>query len=1142
MQFVHLHTHSHYSLLDGLPKIDELVQRAVELKMPALALTDHGALYGAVEFYQRAKTVGLKPIIGVETYVAPGSRRDRQPNSPAPYHLTLLARTTEGYRNLLKLITAAHLEGFYYKPRIDEELLAQYGTGLTALSGCVNGSVARKILSGDLREAERTIARYQEFFDGHYYLELQPNAFDDQQRVNAGLRSLSATTGAPLVVTADSHYLNRADAEAHDVLLCIQTKKQKNDPDRLSMLDEDYSLISGDEMVQRMPEDRDAIARTVEMADSCDVEIELGKIRLPHFDVPNGQTPDDHLRALCREGIAKRYGSRPSAEVQKRLDYELGVIRNVGFAPFFLIVQDFVNWAKQQGIVVGPGRGSAAGSIVAYLTNITNVDPIKYELFFERFLNPDRVSMPDFDIDFADTRRSEVIRYVESKYGADHVSQIITFGTMAARAAVRDVGRVLGFPYTYCDRLAKLIPFGETLAQAVASVPELKDIVANDPEGKKLIETAQRLEGVARHASTHACGVVIAKEPLVNTVPLQHGTTDDHSIITQYSLHPIEDLGLLKVDFLGLANLTILEHAIESIEQTRGERVNLDAIPLTDAKTYKLLQAGQTTGVFQLESSGMRRYLRALKPTELEDIIAMVSLYRPGPMELIPDFIAGKHGKKSPTYLDTRLKPILEKTHGIAVYQEQIMQIARDLAGFSLGEADVLRKAVGKKIAKLLKEQKTKFVAGCVNNGLAKGTAEKIFTFIEPFARYGFNRSHAACYALIAYQTAYFKANYPAQFMAALLTADHANSDKVSREVDECRTMGIPVLPPDVNESRANFTVIPNGHGRDAIRFGLSAIKNLGEGVIDAIRAEREADGPFEHLGDFLHRVTSKDLNRKSLESLIKAGALDRFGERRQMLENLEELVVFLRHAEKESRNGQTNLFGMLPKDHLPTLRLRPADPADRKTRLAWEKEHLGIYLSEHPLDEVADELKKIATPCHELEGLPNNRRVTVGGVVTSIQRVITKANEPMLFVRLEDTSGSVEVLVFPSTLKATASIWEEEQIVLVTGRLSDKDGVPKILAAEAKRFGEASSSPAARAVPAEPLVIDLTAEHATADLLTALKDVLGRFPGEQPVYLHVHQNGETKRIATTYRVAPSEEFRNAVRDIIGAASVKTSV
>lgn len=1135
MEFVHLHTHSHYSLLDGLPNIDQLVGRAKALGQPALALTDHGSLAGAVEFFQRAKASGLKPIIGVETYVAPGSRFDRRPKiDERPYHLTLLARTTEGYHHLIKLVTLSHLEGFYYRPRMDEEILSRYGRGLTALSGCLNGQVARRILSGELEAAAAVIRRYQKLFDGHFYLELQPRQLPEQQTVNAALRELAERTGAPLVVTNDSHYVLPEDAEAQDVLLCIQTKRVVSDQNRLSMLGEDFSLLTGDQLAKRLPNDTGAIARTVEVAASCTAEIELGRIRLPHFPVPKDQSPEAYLRQLCEAGIPRRYGRRPRAEVRKRFAYELAVIAKTGFASFFLLVQDFVNWAKEQGIVVGPGRGSSAGSIVAYLTRITNVDPLKYGLFFERFLNPDRVTLPDFDIDFADTRRDEVIRYVEGKYGKDHVAQIITFGTLAARAAVRDVGRALGFPYSYCDRVAKLVPFGATLAQSLATVPELKEISEADPDGRRLLDTARKLEGVARHASVHACGVVITKEPLTETVPLQRANQDEATIVTQYSLHPIEDLGLTKVDLLGLANLTILENAIQLVRERHGVTIDLDRLPLDDRQTFELLQAGHTTGLFQLESAGMKRYLKELKPTQLEDIIAMVSLYRPGPMELIPDFIAGKHGRKAPSYLDRRLKPILEKTYGVAVYQEQLMQIARDLAGFTLAEADVLRKAVGKKIKKLLNQQREKFVQGCVKNGVAKGTAEKIFAFIEPFARYGFNRSHAACYALIAYQTAYFKTHYPAEFMAALLTADHGVSDRVAIEIDECRALGIPVWPPDVNQSTASFTVVA-ADDRQGLRFGLAAIKNLGQGLAQALIDERAHGGPFENLEDFLRRLSSQHLNRKSLESLVKSGALNQFGERKQLFENLEELLVYVRSVEREAKNGQTNLFGMLPVQHLPRLKLRPVEPASRAERLAWEKELLGLYLSEHPLDDVKDQLAAVAVPCRDLGVTARNGPVTVGGLVTQIKRILTKTNEPMLFVRLEDTTGNVEVVVFPSVLKETAGVWQEDRIVLVAGRLSDKEGVPKVLCSNARIFERSTDQDEHRP---GVLVIALVGERTEPATVNRVKEVLVRHPGPLPVIVTVNRNGMTSRLSTSFRVTLTPALKADLTALLGGEAL----
>ncbi|MBI3963767.1 MAG: DNA polymerase III subunit alpha, partial [Candidatus Kerfeldbacteria bacterium] len=1055
MSFVHLHTHSHYSLLDGLARIDELVARAAALGMPALALTDHGALYGLIEFTQKAAAAGIKPILGIEAYIASFGRHDRSPRADKQIaHLTLLARTQQGYRNLLKLSTRSHLEGFYYKPRMDHELLEQYGEGLIALSGCLNGEIPRAILSGQRDRAVELIRWHERTFGkGNFYLELQHNpSLPEQAKVNEALIGLGKELSVPLVATGDVHYLLPSDDQAQDVLLCIQTKTHASDPNRLSMLGEDFSLQPPDRMREHFAHVPEAVENTLAIADRVDVRIEFGKVQLPHFATPAAKPPDAYLRELCMAGIPRRYGaSRP--DIMERLEYELGIIRTTGFATYFLIVQDFINWAKQRGIVVGPGRGSGAGSIVAYLTNITNIDPLRYDLLFERFLNPERVVMPDFDIDFADTRRGEVIRYVEEKYGHDRVAQIITFGTMAARAAVRDVGRVLGLPYSYCDKVAKLIPMFMKLDQAIETIPELKEIYESDADGRKLLDTAKRLEGVARHTSIHACGILITKEPLEEHVPLQVSAAQgERTIISQYSLHPIEELGLLKMDFLGLTNLTIIEQTIRIIEKTRGVRVNLDTLPLDDHHTFRLLQDARTTGVFQLESSGMRRYLHQLKPTDFEDIIAMISLYRPGPMELIPDYIDGKHGRKHATYLHPKLQPILEKTYGVAVYQEQILQIARDLAGFTLGEADVLRKAVGKKIRKLLAQQREKFIQGCVQNGITKAVAQKIFGFIEPFARYGFNRAHAACYALIAYQTAYLKATFPQEFMAALLTADLHDTDRIAIEVEECRQMGIDVLPPDINESYATFTVVRPEDQQDRarkprIRFGLGAVKNVGEGVVRTIIEERKVHGRFENLEDFLMRVQAKDLNKKTLESLVKCGALDQFGERSQMLANMDTLVLYARRATQESAHGQTNLFRMLPVSHAPRLRLENAPAASKKQKLSWEKELLGLYISEHPLDEYRDGLRAIATPIADLRATGGDRRTTaVAGIITKVQKVLTRAGDPMLFVKLEDLTGGMELLVFPKVLAAYGDAIQEDRIVRASGKLSTKEGEVKLL------------------------------------------------------------------------------------------------
>lgn len=1134
--FVHLHVHSHYSLLDGLPKIEALVSAAKDQGATALALTDHGALYGAIEFYQTALKAGVKPIIGVETYVAPfGHQNKRAKVDEKNYHLVLLAATNEGYQNLIKLITIAHLAGYYYCPRVDHELLRRYGAGLIALSACQKGEIPTAIVSGDLAGATKTIRLYQDIFGReNFYLELQHHpSMPQQEKINAALKALSRETGAPLVATADSHYLRPEDREAQDILLCIHLKKQLTDPDRLSMAADDLSLKSPERMWELFGDTPDALTNTVAIADRCNVTIELGKVQLPHFEVPDGRTASDYLRQLAEAGIPRRYG-QSTAAISERLDYELGVIAKTGFASYFLIVQDFVNWAKREGIVVGPGRGSAAGSIVSYLLNITNVDPLKYDLLFERFLNPERIAMPDIDIDFADVRRDEVIRYVEQRYGHDHVSQIITFGTMAARAAIRDVGRVLGLPYAYCDRVAKLIPMFSGLNQAIAGVPELAEIYEHDPEAKRLLDSARKLEGVARHASRHACGVVITKDPLDQYVPVQYAGPDDRSIITQYSLHPIEDLGLLKMDFLGLSNLTTLETCIRVVKHTRGLDVDLDRIPLDDKKTFRLLQRGETTGIFQLESGGMRRYLRELKPTGLEDIIAMVALYRPGPMELIPQFIAGKHGRHRPTYLDPRLEPILNKTYGVAVYQEQVLQIARDIAGFTLGEADILRKAVGKKIAKLLKEQREKFITKAVENGTKRSVAERLFDFIEPFAGYGFNRSHAACYAVIAYQTAYCKSNWPAEFMAALLTSDQHNTDRIALEIDDARKMGLQVLPPDVNESFASFTVVNDEAGQPTrIRFGLSAIKNVGERLVEAIIAERKAAGPFASLDDFFRRVQQKDLNKKSLESLAKVGALDAFAERQTIVENGNELLKYTKTADQESSRRQSSLFSALPTAHPPTLKLKPAAPASRSQRGLWEKELLGLYLSDHPLNDHRQTLARLAQPISAAREAGRGI-LKVGGLVTTVKRITTRTNASMAFARLEDSSGAVEIVVFPSVFRDTQLLWEPDRLLVIEGKGSTKDGEWKILADKVWDLRQLGADS-----PGQALFIRIALESTTPAVFAELKTLLAAHPGDRPVELVVTRGAQSKTVPTEHRIAVTDELRTALQNLLGNCIVE---
>ncbi|MDD5172876.1 MAG: DNA polymerase III subunit alpha [Patescibacteria group bacterium] len=1052
--FTHLHVHSHYSLLDGLSKIDELIAQAKEYKMKSLALTDHGVMYGVIEFYQKAKEAGLKPIIGVETYVARNGRLNKRSKiDERPYHLVLLAKNEQGYKNLIKLISLAHLEGFYYKPRIDFELLKKYAQGLIALTACQMGEIPQLILEKQKEKAEKRALEYQDLFGKeNFYLEVQDRYKNKNQNlINKALFEIGEKHHLPIVATNDVHYTKKEDAEIQDILICLQTKKKKQDQNRMSYLGDDFSLRSEQEMKKSFKGHPEVIANTEKIAAMCNLEIELNKIKLPDFPVPKNKTADEYLKNLCEQRFFEHYPKK-TKEISSRLDYELEIIKKTGFASYFLIVQDFVNWAKKNNIVVGPGRGSAAGSIVSYLLNITNVNPLKYDLIFERFLNPERINMPDIDLDFTDTRRDEVIDYVEKKYGRDHVAQIITFGTMAARAAIRDVGRVLDYPYIFCDKLAKMVPFGLSLKKALEASEELRETYNHNPDAKNIIDPAKKLEGVARHASKHACGVVIAPKTIDQYVPTQYDVSGkEKTIITQYEMHAIEDLGLLKMDFLGLKNLTIIERTLKLIRYRYNEDIDINKISLEDAKTFKLLQKAETTGVFQLESSGMQRYLKQLKPTSFEDIIAMVSLYRPGPMELIPDYIAGKHGTKIPHYIHPKLKPILDKTFGIAIYQEQILQTARDLAGFSFSEADVLRKAVGKKIPKLLKEQKEKFIKGCINNKISKEIAEKIFAFIEPFAGYGFNRSHATCYATIAYQTAYLKANYPTEFMAALLIAHKDDTDRIAIEVDEAKKIGIDVLPPDINESYKNFTVI----NKKNIRFGLSAIKNIGEEIVKTIIKEREENGRFQNLENFLGRIDSKNLNKKSLESLIKSGTLDQFGERNNLLNNTDILLEFIRKKQKDNHNGQTTLFGLLPKNNNSVLNFKESPAASHQQKLLWEKEFLGFFVSEHPLEEYRELIKKYVTPINQIK--LSNKSIKILGLITKIKKINTTGNQNMYFVKIDDSFGEIETLIFPKILKTTIEIWQENKIVCITGRISDKDGQLKIIAEEAKEVSKES-------------------------------------------------------------------------------------
>ncbi len=1054
-KFTHLHVHSHYSLLDGLSKIDDLLEYAKELGMDSLALTDHGALYGAIEFYKKAKKKGIKPIIGCEMYVAYEGMEQKRPNiDNARYHLVLLAKNQEGYKNLVKLLTKAHLEGFYYKPRIDEELLQKHASGLIGLSACIAGKVPRMILKGKIEEAKKTALKYQKILGkGNFYLELQHHPhIKEQAIVNEQLIKFSKELDIPLVATNDSHYLRHEDAEAQDVLMLINTGADPNDPERITMKSDDFSLRSPEEMIEAFRDVPEAIENTQKIVEMCNFEFVLGKTKIPYFETPDNKTEDEYLRELCLKGLNKKFGAFSGKEVQERLDYELEMIKKMGFSSYFLIVQDFVNWAKEQRIVVGPGRGSVGGSLVSYLLGITSIDPLKYNLLFERFLNPSRISMPDIDLDFTDRRRDEVIEYVANKYGRDRVAQIITFGTMAARAAVRDVGRALAMPYSFCDRVAKMIPFGYTLDEALAKVPEFRQLYETDQQAGKLIDFAKKMEGVARHASTHACGVVMSKEPLDTIVPLQHPTQDDNSIVTQYEMHAVEDIGLLKMDFLGLKNLTIIEDTLARIYATKKKKVDIENLPLNDLRTYKLLQKGNTVGVFQMESGGFQRYLKQLKPNEFEDIVAMVALYRPGPMSLIPSYINRKKGKEKVEYIHPKLEKILKKTYGLPVYQEDLMLIAREIAGFSLAEADILRKAVGKKIKELLMDQKEKLIKGMRENGITDSVANKIWQWILPFASYGFNRSHSCAYAIIAYQTAYLKSHYPVSFMAALLTSEKSDIERIGFLIGECKKMGIEILPPDANESWRNFTVIPM---KKKIRFGLLAIKNVGENIVENIIAERKKNGHFKSIDDFISRIDSKNLNKKSMESMIKAGVFDKLAERNLLLYNLEEILQSNRESQKVKESGQKNLFG--GSDFAHKIHLRPIKPAAKKEKLSWEKELLGLFVSSHPLEDYKDILHKRTVQIADLPDAPPARhQVTLGGIISKIKKIITKSGRAMLFVNLEDLSDRIEVVVFPSILEKNPAAFIENKVVFVSGRLDRKSDEPKLICEDIEEIIEA--------------------------------------------------------------------------------------
>ena len=1030
MKFIHLHTHSHYSLLDGLSRIDDIVSAAVNAGAPAIALTDHGNMYGAIEFYKKAKKAGIKPIIGVEAYLAARTLYDKTPRIDAhSYHITLFARNNEGYKNLMKLVSKANLEGFYYKPRIDLDALREHHEGILALSGCLNGMVSRTLLSGDYEGAKKRAYELQDIFGkDNFYLEINHHpGIADAEKIYPALLQLVKETGIPPVAAQDAHYPHAGDAHVHDVFLAIQTGNKTDDDDRLTMKNTNFSLIGEEEMLKKIPEIPEAVYNTMEVAEKCNVEIELGKTKIPPYPIGKGETHNGVLRVFAEKGLKSR-GLDKDEEAKKRLEYELSVIDTTGFASYFLIVQDFINFAKSKGIQVGPGRGSGAGSLAAYSLGITEVDPLRHNLLFERFLNPERISMPDFDTDFSDTRREEVFVYLKEKYGKNSVAQIITFGTMAARAAVRDAGRALGLAYQFCDTIAKLIPAQFDLKQSLETIPELEKMRKSDKDAKELLDVAQRIEGTIRHASVHASAVVVTPGDMTDYCPVQFAPQDNSRIITQYDMYAIEDLGLLKIDALGLRTLSEMETAYDLVNTRRHETVT---IVENDPRAYQLFSKGDTVGVFQFESRGMREYMRQLRPENINDVTAMVSLYRPGPMELIPQYIKRKHKIEKAQYLHPSFEKVLKETHGIMVYQEQLMRIAQVSAGFTLGEADVLRKAVGKKIKELLDQQRDKLINKMVQQGIDKKIAVQFWELVEPFARYAFNKSHAVCYATVAYQTAYVKAHYPVEFLTALLIHEGKDLDRAKIIIEDAKKHSIAVLPPDVNESGANFTVVDD----KTIRFGLGAIKNVGEKLVEAIEEERIKNGKFSSVENLLQRIHNRDLNRKSLESLVRSGALDSLGERDALYTNLDELVAY-GQRQKNGIFATARLFEVAD-----NIFMRPAVSLSLTEKLSWEKELLGIYVSGHPFEEAAKQLNGKIKRITDIRRYKDVTRVRIGGVIAGLKRIITKKNHQMITMELEDLSDTIRIIFFPKTYSKLKSVPENGKIVVISGDYDPKRG-----------------------------------------------------------------------------------------------------
>ena len=1121
--FVHLHVHSEYSLLDSTARIEELVEQAARLGMKALAITDHAVMYGVIPFYKACRKAGIHPIIGCEVNLAPEGLK--RPHSGQLNHLLLLAETNEGYRNLLRLVTAAHLQG-HHQPYVNKEMLRQYARGLIATSACLSGEIPQAILQGNLTEARRHIETYLQIFGkNNFFLELQDHGMVQQQRVNRHLIALGKEMGVPLVVTNNVHYISREDYEIHDCLLCIGTGKRLDDKNRMRFPSDQFYLKSSEEMRRLFPHLPEAFENTVHISRRCQVEIPLGKRLLPQFPVPEGETAVSYLRKMCKKGVAARY-PKVTQEVKDRLAYELSVIEQMGFSDYFLVVWDFVRFARRRGIAVGPGRGSAAGSLVAYVLYITDIDPLSHGLLFERFLNPERVSMPDIDIDFDDERRDEVIRYVAQKYGENHVAQIGTFGTMAPRAAVRDMGRVMGLSYGKVDQAAKLIPGGPgmTLEKAFRQEPGLVDLYREQPAIAQLMNRVRKIEGMPRHVSTHAAGVVISRDPLTDHVPLQEG--HDQIPLTQYPMDVLEEIGLLKIDLLGLRNLTIIERTQELIAQLEGKRVDFREVGYEDQITYQMLSRGDTTGVFQLESQGMRRVLRELKPSCFEDIIAVLALYRPGPMEQIPRFIRAKHGKERVVYPHKDLEPILKNTYGIIVYQEQIMQIAAKMAGFSLGEADLLRRAVSKKERTELEKKRSAFIAGCIQNGYTEQVAQEVYDLILRFANYGFNRSHSAAYAVLAYQTAYLKANHPLAYMAALLTTVIGHQSKLAEYIEMCRKMGIKILPPDIHRSEGHFTV-----EKDGIRFGLAAIKHVGTHAIEAIRQERKRR-PFRDLFDFCARVDTRLCNRRVLESLILVGAMDSLGEHRALL--LAMLDEALEKGTVQQRNYTDSQLRLFEEEVSgPQYSYQGVTPYSTREILAMERDLLGLYLSGHPLSSFRAVIKERTT--HNLDELANCRpseMVVIAGLITSIKQITTKKGELMAFVRLEDMSQEIEVVVFPRVFQAFRDQLQEERPVLISGRVTHDEQGTKVLADQIEELTEGEKK---KKELQKAAYIRISKHHEDKQVLQKLKQLLLDHPGKVPVRLYYE--GSQKVLALPvekYGIHPSEQLQKKIEEVVG--------